>query len=196
MSCAGPLRHERVTGLGTRDAVSVIPTRDRRVKEANVHQYLASSLVLHALMIHLDRACDDTALQTDPGEGLVSDNVFATEPREAGMIAAVLAGRLGQRDRLSVLNCFGPAYLHHTVDLISLEWLRTEPVRDTLRRVDDVPLPEEGARGRGPRTGPEDGARGWVGRKQRPWRRMADMRRRHGDRPGRTGRAASARRQP
>ena len=124
---------------------SVITIWDwRRIEQPIIYEYLAYTLILQALVIHMDASCGETALQAARGEGIVSGNVFENQPQEPGMIAAVLAGHLGPDDQRRLLDCFGPAYLHRAVDLISLDWLRSAPVRDNLDRVYGVSLAEGG----------------------------------------------------
>ncbi|HEX5529923.1 MAG TPA: hypothetical protein VFZ82_10190 [Methylomirabilota bacterium] len=102
--------------------------------------YLAYALVVQSVMIHMQTYCGLTQPPEGAPEGVVVGNVFDLQPGIDAMRAAVLTGHFSREDERRLLNCFGPEYMRTAVSLSSLGWLRSGPVRDTLRKVYGVEL--------------------------------------------------------
>jgi hypothetical protein len=119
-----------------RGPVSVITTRDWRSYCApSLYEYLAYTLILQGVLIHLDAHCGGIPPRPSETEGVLHGNVFEYQPRREAMKAAILSGHLGPEDERLLLNCLGPQYMETTAKLLRLDWLRTDPVRGNLRTV-------------------------------------------------------------
>ena len=124
-----------------RGQASVITTRDwQSYCSPSLTEYLAYTLILQGVLIHLDAHCGGIPPRPSEREGILYGNVFEYQPRREAMKAAILSGHLGPEDERLLLNCLGPQYLQTTTRLLRLDWLRTDPVRGNLRNVYGVDL--------------------------------------------------------
>ena len=124
-----------------RGAVSVVTTSDwGGPGSAGSIEYLAYALIVQSVMMHMQTYCGFTQPPAGGPEGVVVGNVFDLQPGIDAMRSAVLTGHLSRDHERRLLNCFGPEYMRTAVTLLSLGWLRSGPVRDTLRKVYHVEL--------------------------------------------------------
>lgn len=119
-----------------RGPVSVVTTSDwGGPGSAGSVEYIAYALVVQSVMIHMQAHCGLTEPPAGTPEGVVVGNVFDLQPGIDAMRAAVLTGHFSRDDERRLLNCFGPEYMRTAVSLLSLDWLRSGPVRDILSNV-------------------------------------------------------------
>jgi hypothetical protein len=124
-----------------RGPVSVVTLKDwGGPGSAGSIEYLAYALVVQSVMIHMQAHCGFVQPPSGAPEGVVVGNVFDLQPGLDAMRAAVLTGHFSAKDERQLLNCFGPEYMRTAVSLAGLGWLRTEAVRETLRKVYGVEL--------------------------------------------------------
>lgn len=124
-----------------RGPVSVVTTSDwGGPGSAGSIEYIAYALVVQSVMIHMQAHCGLTEPPAGTPEGVVVGNVFDLQPGIDAMRAAVLTGHFSRDDERRLLNCFGPEYMRSAVSLLRLDWLRSGPVRETLRKVYGVEL--------------------------------------------------------
>jgi hypothetical protein len=107
---------------------------------AGAVEFLAYALVVQSVMIHMQAYCGLTQPPAGEPEGIVVGNVFDLQPGLDAMRAAVLTGHLSREDERQLLNCFGPEYMRTAISLAGLGWLRSSPVRETLKKVYGVEL--------------------------------------------------------
>jgi hypothetical protein len=115
-------------------AVSVISATDWRFQAPSIYDYLAYSIVVHSLLIHLDTQCpgfrppagDDRTMQGDTFEPQVDRRL---------MQASVMASHLSRDLEEMLLNCFGPAYAADAARLLSLDWLRDDRVLENASSI-------------------------------------------------------------
>lgn len=127
-----------------RGAVSVLTIREwQGISTPSIYEYVAYTLLLQGLLIHLDASCGGLPPRPSEREGIIYGNVFEYYPRSEGMKAALLSGHLGPEDERLLLNCFGPEYMRQATQLLRLDWLRSGPVRANLRTVYGIDLQGE-----------------------------------------------------
>jgi len=119
-----------------RRGVSVVSTFDRAAyAPLSTYEYLAYSLVLQSVSIHLD--VDGGGLPEDAfAEGRRSrGGLFEFVPEKTALKAAILAARLSPEEEGLLLNRFGSDYVTTCAELLTMEWLYSPRVRGNLERV-------------------------------------------------------------
>ncbi len=116
---------------GTVSVISTSGWDDARPPTA--YEFVAHAVVVNSIMIHLNAHCGG-APQQAPGEQRVSyGGLFQFAPRRQALRSAMLAAHLSPRDEELLVNCFGPDYTRRAAQLVTLEWLRSDPVRHDLK---------------------------------------------------------------
>lgn len=119
-----------------RDKVAVISTeRWEENARPSTYEYLAYSLVVQSLLIHLDAFCGALPERPSQETGLLHGDLFEYLPRREAMKAAILVAHLSREGEDQLFNCFGPEYTRAASELLSLEWLRSPRVRANLKEV-------------------------------------------------------------
>jgi hypothetical protein len=116
-------------------AVSVISTSDHDAyAPLSTYEYLAYTLILQAIAIHLDLS---GALPADAfAEGKVSHGgLFQFVPEKQALKSAILAARLSPDEEALLLNEFGSDYVATCASLLTMEWLYGGRVRSNLESV-------------------------------------------------------------
>lgn len=124
-----------------RGTFSAISTYDRQAYEPlSTYEYLTYNLVVQGLLIHLDahgRGLPEGSFQpatTSHG------GVFEYTPRREAIKATILAARLSPSEEELLFNRFGPAYLASCKEMLSLDWLRSDPTARNLKDIFGVTL--------------------------------------------------------
>jgi hypothetical protein len=116
------------------DAVSVISATDWRFQAPSIYDYLAYSIVVHSLLIHLDTQCADFRPPAEDDRTMQGD-IFEPQVDRRLMQASVMASHLSRDLEEMLLNCFGPAYAADAGRLLSLDWLHDDRV---LQNADSI----------------------------------------------------------
>jgi hypothetical protein len=104
-----------------------------------VYEYLAYTLVVQSVVIHLNRSCGDPSAWAFKQSRVATGDLFDFSPRRDEMRAKILAGHLTPRDQALLLKCFGFGYMHTVSQLVTLDWLRGK-VSENLARAFGVHL--------------------------------------------------------
>lgn len=117
------------------DAVSVISTADSEdYAPLSNYEYLAFSLIVQAILIHLDLS--GGLPEGTFAEGHVSHGgVFQFVPEKPVLKSTMLAARLSPDEEALLLNKFGDDYVATCADLLTMEWFYTSRVRNNLEKV-------------------------------------------------------------
>ncbi len=115
--------------------VSVVSVdRWERFSPPSVYEYLAYSLIVQSMMIHLNRHCKGLPEGAfAPGRSAYGD-LFEFSPRRTDIKAAVLAAHLSPKGEELLGNCFGMEYMNTCSRLLTLDWLRSPRVRENLKK--------------------------------------------------------------
>jgi hypothetical protein len=120
--------------------VSVISTADwRGFSEPSVYEYLAYSIIQQTIRIHLETQCRLLSQRLER-EATMRAGIFEFVPNRAMMPPRLLSAQLSSPMEETLFNCFGAQYTVDAKRLLSLDWLRSEPVPNNLRRVYGVRL--------------------------------------------------------
>ncbi|HVT57497.1 MAG TPA: hypothetical protein VHR45_03780 [Thermoanaerobaculia bacterium] len=106
----------------------------------SAYEYLAYTLVVQSMLIHLNTACGGPPPTYFAESSVASGDLFQFSPRRGEMRAQVMAGHLTQKDQALLLKCFGIEYMNSCSQLISLDWMRSKRVADNLRRAFGIDL--------------------------------------------------------
>ena len=113
-------------------SASVISAADwKRYAEPSIYDYLAYSIVIQSILIHLDSQCADFREQHS-ATAITRGDIFEFQPGPRLMQASVLSAHLSRPMEELLFNCFGPAYAADAGRLLSLEWLHDERVQRNL----------------------------------------------------------------
>lgn len=113
--------------------VSAISTyRWDRYGPPGVYRYLAYSIVVQSLMIHLNTHCGGPSGPAFEESHSAHGNLFQFVPRRAALKPAMLAAHLNRTDRELLFNCFGAEYLTTASELLDMQWIEDGPVRENL----------------------------------------------------------------
>jgi hypothetical protein len=112
-------------------SVSVISAGDWTRAQPTIYDYLAYSIVLQAILIHLDQRCPAFAERHDE-QRVTRGELFEFQPTPQLMPAAILSAHLSRPMEELLFNCFGPAYAADADRLLSLGWLHAETVQRNL----------------------------------------------------------------
>lgn len=113
--------------------VSVITTADwKPYVPPSMYEYLTYSAIVQSILIHLNTECSglpESAFQ----EGRVGfGDVFEFAPRRYAMKPAILAAHISPVQEIMLMNCFGADYVNGVSSLITLGWMRSDPVKKNL----------------------------------------------------------------
>lgn len=123
-----------------RGAASVITTADAaRYAPLTPYEFLAYTIVVQSVVIHLDRTGGLPADAFAP-ESASAGGVFQFAPDPDAVKAAILAARLSPDEELLIFNRFGPEYASVCAQLLSLDWLYADRVKANLARAFGVNL--------------------------------------------------------
>jgi hypothetical protein len=118
-----------------RDNVSVISIVSFTSNSSpGVYEYLAYSLIVQSLVIHLNRSCGDPSAWAFRPSRVATGDLFEFSPLSGEMRAKIMAGHLTRNDQALLLKCFGFEYMNTVSQLIKLDWLRAKNVTDNLER--------------------------------------------------------------
>jgi hypothetical protein len=123
-----------------RGPVSVISTADKEAYEPlSTYEYLAFSLILQGIAIHLDLhgglPADAFAERRASHGGLLQ---FVPQPE--ALKSSILAARLSPDEESLLLNRFGANYVATCSSLLTMEWLYSDRVRGNLEKAFDATL--------------------------------------------------------
>ncbi len=107
----------------------------------NVYEYLAYTLIVQSILIHLNTACGGSPPSSFQESRVTTGDLFDFNPRLGGMRAQILAGHLTPADQALLLRCFGVEYMNTCSRLIDLDWMRGKKVADNLKRAFGVGVP-------------------------------------------------------
>jgi hypothetical protein len=100
----------------------------------SVYDFLAYTLVVQGILIHLNAHCHDLAPRAVGESRVAYGDLFQFVPRRNAMKPTVLAAHLSRQGHELLLNCFGAKYLSVTSKLITLEWLHSTAIRENLEK--------------------------------------------------------------
>jgi hypothetical protein len=100
----------------------------------NVYEYLAYTLIVQSILIHLNTACGGRPPSFFQESRVATGDLFDFNPRLGGMRAQILAGHLTPEDQALLLRCFGVEYMNTCSRLIDLDWMRGKKVTENLKR--------------------------------------------------------------
>jgi hypothetical protein len=115
--------------------VSVITVNEwEREASPSVYEYLTYSLIVQSTLIHLNQNCGGLPPGSlRPGRGAYG-NLFEFVPRRNAVKAAILAAHLTPEGEELLANCFGLEYMSTCNRLLTLDWLRSDRVRNNLEK--------------------------------------------------------------
>jgi hypothetical protein len=112
--------------------VSVISAGDWEREQPPIYDYLAYSIVLQSILIHLEQRCPAFAQRHEEGR-VTRGELFEFQPTPQLMPAAILSAHLSRPMEELLFNCFGPAYAADAGRLLSLDWLHADAVQRNLK---------------------------------------------------------------
>ena len=98
----------------------------------SMYLYLAYSLIVQSTMIHLNGNCTGLPAGAFQISRLSYGDLFEFTPRRNQLKAAILAAHLSPKGQELLANCFGLEYMNTCNRLLSLDWLRSGRIHDTL----------------------------------------------------------------
>jgi len=118
-----------------RGNVSLISTsRWQNDRPPSVYEFIVFSTIVESVVIHLNTSCTGLPRDSFRVGSRARGGIFEFAPRRGAFRAVVLAGHMSRSDEALLLNCFGGEYLANIARLLSLEWMRTGPVRENLQK--------------------------------------------------------------
>jgi hypothetical protein len=116
-----------------RGNVSVITTDDwKPYAPPSVYEYLTYSIILQSILIHLNTACPALPSTQFQEQRVGIGDLFEFAPRRYGMKPAILAAHMSPGQEIMLMNCFGADYVDAAAGVITLDWLRSDPVKRNL----------------------------------------------------------------
>jgi len=100
----------------------------------SVYDFLAYSVVVQSILIHLNAHCRALPPSTLGESRVAYGDLFQFVPRRNAMKPTILAAHLSRQGRELLLNCFGAEYMSVTSKLVTLEWLHSAPIRENLEK--------------------------------------------------------------
>jgi len=114
--------------------VSVITTADwQPYVPPSTYEYLVYSVILQSLLIHLNTECSGVPPASFQESRIGFGDLFEFSPRRYAMKPAILSAHLSPVQQVMLMNCFGPDYVNTVSSLITLGWLRSDPVKGNLK---------------------------------------------------------------
>jgi hypothetical protein len=127
--------------------VSVITTADwKPYVPPSMYEYLTYSVILQSLLIHLNTECSGLPSASFEESRIGFGDLFEFSPERYAMKPAILSAHLSPVQQVMLMNCFGADYVNTSSSLITLGWLRSDPVRRNLKINFRVDLDEPGAK--------------------------------------------------
>jgi hypothetical protein len=100
----------------------------------SMYLYLTYSLIVQSTMIHLNGNCGGLPQGAFQQSRLSYGDLFEFTPRRNQLKAAILAAHLSPKGQELLANCFGLEYMNTCNRLLSLDWLRSGRIHDTLEQ--------------------------------------------------------------
>jgi hypothetical protein len=118
-----------------RASTAVITTADwKRYAPPSMYEYLTYLLLVQSIAMHLNTQCSGLPDSAFMESRTAFGDALASTPSRYAMKAEVLAAHLLPRQKELLLNCFGADYLNSATTLLSMDWLRSGTVVETLER--------------------------------------------------------------
>lgn len=115
--------------------VSVISAGQWKAYEPpSIYLYLTYSLIVQSTLIHLNGNCSGLPADAFQQSRLSYGDLFEFTPRRNQLKAAILAAHLSPKGQELLANCFGLEYMNTCNRLLSLDWLRSGRIHDTLEQ--------------------------------------------------------------
>ncbi len=138
-AAGGPLIALATESLGddhfwqNRGSVSVITTADWKPYEPpSMYEYLTYSVIVQSILIHLNTQCSGLPSASFRESRVGFGDLFEFIPRRYAMKPAILSAHLSPVQQVMLMNCFGPDYVNTASSLVTLGWLRSNPVKRNL----------------------------------------------------------------
>jgi hypothetical protein len=114
--------------------VSVITTADwTPYAPPSMYEYLIYSVIVQSVLIHLNTECSGLPPASFQESRIGFGDLFEFSPRRYAMKPAILSAHLSPVQQVMLMNCFGPGYVNTASSLITLGWLRSDPVKRNLK---------------------------------------------------------------
>ncbi len=115
--------------------VSVITTADSAFyAPVMTYEYLLHCLIVQGILLHLDANGSGVPAHAYEESSVSHGGVFETAPRKETIKSTILAARLSPQEEELLFNRFGPAYMDACRTLLSLEWFRSERIKENLKK--------------------------------------------------------------
>jgi len=101
----------------------------------SVYQFLAYSLVVNGIVIHLNDNCSGLPRGAFAQSRSSYGDLFQFSPRRNQLRAAILAAHLSPSGQELLFNCFGAGYAGAAGNALALDWLRSPRVSGNLEQV-------------------------------------------------------------
>lgn len=115
------------------DNISVITTADDEYKPVDTYEYLMHFVIVQSILIHLDTYGGGRPETYFKESGTSHGGVFEFTQKALAIKPRLLAARFSPREEELLVNRFGPKYANDCVELIKLDWLRSERVQRNLK---------------------------------------------------------------
>ena len=117
----------------SRGGTSVITTADwKPYAPPSMYEYLVYLLMVQSIVVHVNTQCSGLPAQAFQESRIGFADALGFTPSRYAMKAEVLAAHLLPQQKEQLLNCFGADYLKSASTLLSMEWLRSAAVAQTL----------------------------------------------------------------
>lgn len=116
-----------------RGSTSVVSTADmKEFSPPGVYEYLAFSLIVQAVLIHLNEGCGGLPRGSFQSGWSSHAGLFEATPHRQAFKAGLMAAYLGRDERALLTRCFGVDYASRVAQVLTLDWLHTERVTRNL----------------------------------------------------------------
>jgi hypothetical protein len=116
-----------------RGQVSVVTTADwKPIMPPSMYEYLTYLAILQSMLIHVNTECSGVPVSAFDERRVGFGDLFEFTPRRYAMKPAVLAAHISPVQEIMLMNCFGADYVNSVSSLITLDWLRSDPVKKNL----------------------------------------------------------------
>lgn len=123
---------------------SVITTHEwADLAPPSVYEYLVHAVIVQSMLIHLNAQCSGLPAGAFRSARQARGSLFEFAPRRQAMKAEIMAAHLTPQDEELLLNCLGVEYMTTCANLLTLDWMRIDRMKDNLERAFGVSL--EGA---------------------------------------------------